>query len=195
MSTISTPLVLSPIRSKRSCDYIQTSPNSPCSPTTRGKKSKYESDLTNLGYYSDPLKPNLFILSPGPGVLELRKDHQAPFKRHQSKVRAILPPRSQSLFTSPLSPSVLGPSRSLLSASSTAAPLFPQHSSVPLAFPSTSYHHPPSSSLANSHSIAQQQHIQQETDEEILSSLASIATSFDDEMDEIEAVFLHFSEE
>ena len=206
-------VVLSPTRSKRSHDYMQTSPHSPCSPTTRGKRSKYEYDLTNLGYHSDPSKPNLFILSPGPGLLELHKDHHAPFKRHQSKVRAILPPRSQSLFTSPplsqlhhhqintphhpaLPPQWSSHHLPLTPSTSTAGPLFSQHQQPAIDYLSSSSS---SSSLDSCYSIAsgqrEQLQTQHETDNEILSSLASIATSFEDEMDEIEAVFLHFSEE
>jgi hypothetical protein len=186
--------VNSPLRCKRTYDYILSSPDSPTSPTTKGKKPKYEYDLTNLGYYADPIKPNLFMLAPGPGMLELRKECQVPFKRHQSKVRAILPPRSQSLFTSSC-PSMSSGIGSLSSSRSSA--LF--HHSVP----SNSHHLPSSSSQTTTLATAQEQQLQQlvalqhqqETDDEILSSLASIATSFDDEMDEIEAVFLHFSEE
>lgn len=167
-------LVGSPIRQKRqlNSEYSPT-----ISPSNRSKKIKYEEDMiANLGYYCDPSTPNLYILSSPrgsgtAGLFDNRKDYQ-PFKRHQSKVRAILPPRSQSLFTTP--PSLMIPS-----------PYISGHSVPKSYFHSNECHLSPSSSSLTD---------PQETDEEILSTLASIA-SFDDEIDNLEAVFLHFNDE
>lgn len=157
----------SPIRQKR--QYHEEN-YSTMSPLNRSKRSRYEEDMiAQLGYYCDPSRPNLFFLSPGPAVLEIRKD---PLKRHQSKVRAILPPRSQSLFTTP---SIMIPS----------TPSFSDQSLSPADFEDCQLFSPTSPSTTTD---------VQETDEEILSTLASIA-SFDDEISDIEAVFLHFNDE
>jgi hypothetical protein len=157
------------------------------SPKSRTKKQKQEQDMASLGYYSDPNKPNLFILSPGPGFFEVRaRDHQvAPFKRHISKVRAILAPRSQSLFTTSLSP----------------------YANLPLYNPPSPPRHLPLSStflmtgrggakgdVGEEGASSNSDHSEDPpyTDDEILSSLASLASYDDHDMDNI---FLHFNEE
>jgi hypothetical protein len=177
------------VRMKRCQDIICDSDEDSQSPKSRAKRPKYDRERDLFGYYSDPKKPNLFMLLPS-SPFEVRRDEQeAPFKRHNSKVRAILAPRSQSLFTSP-SPYAYLP----LHHPNPPSPSWHLHT-VPLPLSSTFHMKVKEVAGEVVDSCSSNTDDPQYTDDDILSSLASLASYDDQDMDNIEAIFLHFNEE
>ena len=191
-----------------SCNQYEDPSESP-----RTKMRAYETELRSFGYYSDPIKPNLYTLSSRPGMLEVSPVisnqylDSSQIKRTQKRVFPISPSYSLVHHTYlshcnlPMNSNNY-PSNQLMTDQQYQEQQQHQHHHHQYQYQyqdqQLQHHHLQQHQYQYEYEQQQQQQQDQEqdyqeNDEEFLLTLASI-TSYDDN-DFLDAVFLHFNEE